>query len=343
MAIELPKSRLGVRQIATQKRKVPLEQIIAVQGQSPIATGIETAGAVIGQALSRRAELQRQGQQLAQLETLSGQAPGTYSGLDPSIATSFATQQIKQRNENFNQAQMEAIARGDLTNMASVFPSGVPKEAVTSALSGSRSSNLEDDREIRRKERRSNERTVLVNRFNSDKSVQKSQQSIDAANIIRELATSGNPIAAGAIPTYMARASGEVGNLSEADKAPFGGSRSILSRLEASLTQAATGQLTPDNAQFIMQLSDLMEARASNNMDNLARTRSKQYSNASDFLNENEILFSLRPEIQDQTNPNKKSKQSLSPIPTGEEIERMTKDGRVAIFDSKTKTFLRYK
>lgn len=66
MAFELPRRRIDVKQIQTQKRKVPIEQIIAVQGQSPVATGIETAGNVIGQALMRRGQLRQEGEKLAQ-------------------------------------------------------------------------------------------------------------------------------------------------------------------------------------------------------------------------------------------------------------------------------------
>src|SRR3990167_106122 len=56
------------RQIQVQKRNVPLEQIIAVKGQNPYATGIESLGNVLGQVLTRKAELQREGQQLAQMQ-----------------------------------------------------------------------------------------------------------------------------------------------------------------------------------------------------------------------------------------------------------------------------------
>lgn len=106
MALELPKSRLNVRQVQTQKRRVPIEQIMAVQGRSPVATGIETAGNVIGQALTRRAELQRQGQELAlkqaqvaKLEALAGQEAGAFAGLDPSTAANFASTSIKQKGD----------------------------------------------------------------------------------------------------------------------------------------------------------------------------------------------------------------------------------------------------
>lgn len=99
MAFELPQRRQAVRQIQTQQRKIPLEQIIAIQGQSPLATGIETAGDVLGAAIQKRAELQRQGQQLAKLEQLAGQQPGAFQGLDPSTASAFAMNSMKQKAE----------------------------------------------------------------------------------------------------------------------------------------------------------------------------------------------------------------------------------------------------
>ena len=170
------------------------------------------------------------------------------------------------------------------------------REQGADRRTGARREGIEDERTYRRQERRASERTRLVDRFNADASVKKAQQSIDAANIIRELANSQNPIAAAAIPTFMARASGEVGALSEEDKAPFGGSRSIIERLQAVAQQSASGKLTAENAGFIRQLAGIMEQRAGSNMDSLARLRSRQYGKASDFLGEDDIYSTLRPE-----------------------------------------------
>lgn len=83
MGLEIPRSRITPRQIQPVRRNIPLEQIIAVEGLNPVAAGIETAGNAIGQAITKRAELRRQGQQLAQMETLAGQPAGSFSGLDP--------------------------------------------------------------------------------------------------------------------------------------------------------------------------------------------------------------------------------------------------------------------
>lgn len=99
MAIELPKSRLNVRQIQQVKRNIPLDQIIQVQGQNPLATGIDTAGQAISQAITRRAQLQQQGRQIAQMAALSGQeAPPMDSELTPD---QYMTA-IKTKNEGRN-------------------------------------------------------------------------------------------------------------------------------------------------------------------------------------------------------------------------------------------------
>lgn len=158
--------------------------------------------------------------------------------------------------------------------------------------------SLKAERDRRYDERRQKEKTDIIGKFNSDSGVKKIDSSIDAAANIRELATSGNPIAANAIPTYMARASGEVGNLSEADKRPFGGSQAIFARLEAALKQATTGKLTADNQKFILQLADTMEKRAVANKDRRAREWALQYGKANDYLDPNDLYDTLRPGAQ---------------------------------------------
>lgn len=84
MPIEIPQAR-ALRQIQVQQRKIPIEQIMAVLGHSPVATGIDTAGQVIGQTLTRRAELQRQGQQVAQLAALAQEQAPVNNALTPEM------------------------------------------------------------------------------------------------------------------------------------------------------------------------------------------------------------------------------------------------------------------
>jgi hypothetical protein len=69
MAIQLPQTQ-GLRQIQIQKRQVPVQQIIDVKGQNPMATGIDVLGNLIGRALERKAQLQQQAQQVAAMKQL---------------------------------------------------------------------------------------------------------------------------------------------------------------------------------------------------------------------------------------------------------------------------------
>lgn len=161
----------------------------------------------------------------------------------------------------------------------------------------------------------------IIDTFNANPQVRKQQQSLDGASAVRELALSGNPIAAAAIPTYMARASGEVGNLSEPDKAPFGGSRAILERMEASLNQLSKGQLTEENKNFLIDLSDIMSRNAEKNLDRKAREMAKQYGSGRIGFKPEEIFKSLRPDSQ-YKEPDPESKDVLKVGGTfhGEEI-----------------------
>jgi len=258
--------RKNLKPIQTTKRNVPVDQIIAIEGKNPWAEGIDVAGNVLGQAIMRRAQLRQQGEQLAKLEQLSGRQPGAFQSLDPSTA---------------------ATLTGKYIDMSK------PGESL--ALRKQQMANLEEERKTKFKERRGKEKVDFINKFIADPGVRKIQSSIDAASNVRELVMSGNPIAASAIPTYMARASGEVGNLSEADKRPFGGSQAILKRMEASLTQMATGRLTPDNQKFLIDLADVMENSAVSNLDRRAKEVSTQYGEASEFLDSDEIYKNLRP------------------------------------------------
>ncbi len=76
---------MALNRIQTSQRKIPLDQIIAAQGQNPVAQGIEATGNVIGQAIAKRAQLQQQGQQLAALAKMAGQPIPDTNTLTPEL------------------------------------------------------------------------------------------------------------------------------------------------------------------------------------------------------------------------------------------------------------------
>lgn len=189
--------------------------------------------------------------------------------------------------------QIEEVI-GPVSKMADSREARKTREATLAAQRES----LKSERDRRYDERRQKEKTDIIDKFNRSSGVVKIEASLDAANTIRGLVDSNNPIAASAVPTFMARASGEVGNLSEADKRPFGGSQALLSRLEAAITQKANGRLTRENAAFIKNLADTMEKRAVSNKDRRAREWSLQYGKANDFLDPNDLYDTLRPDAR---------------------------------------------
>lgn len=121
MGIELPKSRIALRQIQTQKRNIPIDQIINIEGYNPWAKGIETAGNVIGQAITKRAELRRQGEQLARMEDLGGLPKGSLSGLDPSQAAPFSAAGMKQRTDIEEEARKLIKNRERVSSLETQF------------------------------------------------------------------------------------------------------------------------------------------------------------------------------------------------------------------------------
>lgn len=160
--------------------------------------------------------------------------------------------------------------------------------------------NLQEDRAQRNADRKINMRTEIVKRFNSMPNVKKYQSSIDAADNVIDLISSNNPIADNAVPTYMARASGEVGNLSEPDKAPFGGSQALLDRMQQAVSQATAGKLTPENRQFVRQLAETMKKSAMKNMNNQANKFSQQEARIGGYGTDQDVLHMVNPGYEEE-------------------------------------------
>jgi len=144
---------------------------------------------------------------------------------------------------------------------------------------------------------------TVAGRFLADPSVRKDVQMIDASDTIVSLLDSGNPVADNAIPTFMARASGEVGNLSEADKAPFGGSAALTQRIAQVAQRATTGALTADNRQFVKSLALVMSKSAKVRRSNMAKQYAKTYSKANKGKIEEADILDMLDEGTQQLSP----------------------------------------
>ena len=143
-----------------------------------------------------------------------------------------------------------------------------PEPTGSSGMTDVRKGNLEI--------RRDTQIDGVISKFKTDQRVKKAYQSLDSATDVKALIASGNPIAANAVPTYMARMSGEVGALAEGDKKPFGGSRAILERAKQAFEQMANGTLTVSNAKFLNELTDVIQKRGYEKIYSEAVNTSKQ-------------------------------------------------------------------
>ena len=131
----------------------------------------------------------------------------------------------------------------------------------------------------------------LVNKIEKDSSVKESQKVLDEAGNLRSIVETAkdNPIAAASIPTFMARVAGEVGNLSEADKRPFGGSRAIMERMDAALKQWSEGTLTDDNQKFLIQFLDVLESKRNFLLSKRKRGLVDQYSKGQTMFTKDQL------------------------------------------------------
>lgn len=219
------------RQIQTSKRQVPIEQIIAVQGRNPLAAPVTNLGEVLGEALLRKEQLRREGQQLAmqqrelaKLEQLSGQQPGSFEGLSPSTATSFANKLLTQRSDAYTPEQMRALQSNDPDVISQAFQGRVPKEAASLASTyGSKKlnrENLEEDRKGRRDERLAAAAIGYWKTLETNpviKTLKQQDIGLSQVDALVSLVSSGNTVAANALGTKMARGMGEVGVLTDTD------------------------------------------------------------------------------------------------------------------------------
>lgn len=142
-----------------------------------------------------------------------------------------------------------------------------------------------------------NMRTEIIKNFNADPAVRRGESMITSANTIIDAVASNNPVANAALPTLMARASGEVGNLSEADKAPFGGSRALQARMKQVAKELSTGLRTEENLKFIEELAEIFKATGQRAKTRIAKERSKQFGKGNRLLKEEEILEFLAPQF----------------------------------------------
>lgn len=141
-----------------------------------------------------------------------------------------------------------------------------------------------------------------------DKLAKGPREMLAFANIAQKALDPKNPILDAAVVNFMARSSGEKGPLTEADKAPFGGSQAYDAKAKQFLENAKKGTLTDDNRAFLRQAVTVFGASGKQSLKDFRSqiaARSEKVAQARGFdLNANQIGEMLMVEEMQQASPN---------------------------------------
>lgn len=175
----------------------------------------------------------------------------------------------------------------------------------------------------------------LQDSFNKDKQVVKAEERIASARTMRDFLIENNPIGAEAAKRFAARASGEVGTLTDQDVSVFGGSRAVLDRLQQAAQELATGTLTENNKKFMSQLADTFEKAGQRDLQDRLNIYAKQGTKRTK-MSEDEVKETIRPDLvlQQQKQPTTTKPQTI--------LRKDKKSGRTVEYDAQTKKPIRF-
>ncbi len=122
----------------------------------------------------------------------------------------------------------------------------------------------------------------------------KNLEALDSSTTLIDMIDAGGDVTDAAISGLAARASGEVGALTEADKAPFGGSRAMLSRLRRYASIAATGNLPEADRAELRKLALSFQNAAKRNLQKKASLKAQQTAKVLG-LDPNEVMEKILP------------------------------------------------
>lgn len=166
---------------------------------------------------------------------------------------------------------------------------------------GERTREFDENIALRRQKRVDDARRDIQRDFSKDKIIDKANQQIASANNLLTMAnlTEQNPIVAQAVRVFAARASGEVGNLAQAEQENFGGSKAILDRLSQIMQTAGTGTMTAENAQFLRSFAETMKVASQKNLTRRGNVLVRRLARRTEFFNEDQVRGILGLEVAD--------------------------------------------
>lgn len=146
---------------------------------------------------------------------------------------------------------------------------------------------------------------------------------------------SGNATALSALGTKFARAMGEVGVLTDTDVVRYIQSQKWADKLKGWFTRGAQGTLPSDVIEGLTSNIDVIGKKLNSNINKVYDNASGRLKATYPEMSDEDVqrVLGMRPTA---VTKDKQSKEQSDLIP------RKTKDGKVALFDSKTKKFVKY-
>jgi hypothetical protein len=110
--------------------------------------------------------------------------------------------------------------------------------------------------------------------FNQE--ARKIKSASNQAGLALEVLKAGNPIGDNAVGTFMARLSGEVGNLTEAEREMFKGSNATARKANSLVSKYKSGKISAADRADLIQLASVMTKANKRALDDVHSTVSKQ-------------------------------------------------------------------
>lgn len=175
-------------------------------------------------------------------------------GIGPTVAEQETEDFIPQEQRDWfrEQTGIELPQDMSMSRMEQLFPT------MFKAMQASTATDMAERKQsFYESSRRNLDTRMVVKDF--DAKVEKARTGIEALVNARKQLDSANSVAQAAAAIKAARASGEVGPLTESDKAPFQNRMGIIRQIEDSLARNINGQFTPELKNELIGLMDMWQ------------------------------------------------------------------------------------
>ncbi len=266
-SVRLPQAQLSEIQ-QPKPRKDQTQAILDVLGNNPLAQGIQSVGTDITSALEKRAAVRQQVEQQARAFQQQKDL------LDIQNQNALARELAKQQAENYSPEQLKAIESGQMQTLSTVYPKGVPQNALSLFSTIQNRKSLDADRDenrrirdeqfgvVRDEKTKNRYRNYVLDMEQRDpviKEMNKQRIGLDQVDGLIDTIKTGNTIAANALGAKVARAMGEVGVMTDTDVVRYVQSGKLTQGAADKLKKMATGTPTDTTLDEIKQIASVLK------------------------------------------------------------------------------------